>query len=99
MKRKEINFSEIKKPTSKDFIKWLKEDDLYEYVRQNPIYLKEIYRDFLHEWEYPFIHPDNLENWINWMSKNIDEAFILYPYHTNLLVKMLDSSFLLNNGL
>jgi len=61
----------------KDFEKWLKQDELFEYYNANPEQQADIYEDYQREKEY--IEPKKKVEWVKWMVQNPEMAEKYYP--------------------
>lgn len=61
----------------KDFEKWLKKDELFEYYNTNPEQQTDIYKDFQREKEY--LKPENIDEWVRWLCNNTELAEKHYP--------------------
>ena len=61
----------------KDFEKWLKQDELFEYYNANPQQKADIYKDYQREKEH--IEPKNIDEWVKWMCNNPELAEKYYP--------------------
>jgi hypothetical protein len=60
----------------KDFEKWLRQDELFEYYESNPEQQESIFNDYRREKEY--IKPQNINEWV-WMTRNPELAEKHYP--------------------
>lgn len=56
----------------KDFEKWLKQDELFDYYKTNPEQQDEIFKDYQREKEY--INPENIDEWVKWLCNNPELA-------------------------
>ena len=56
----------------KDFEKWLKQDELFDYYKTNPEQQDEIFKDYHREKEY--INPENIDEWVKWLCNNPELA-------------------------
>ena len=61
----------------KEFEKWLKQDELFEYYKSNPQQQADIYKDFQREKEY--VEPENMSEWVVWLCNNPELAEKHYP--------------------
>ncbi|GAG94491.1 unnamed protein product, partial [marine sediment metagenome] len=61
----------------KDFEKWLKQDELFEYYNANPEQKADIYKDYQREKEH--IELKNIDEWVKWMCNNPELAEKHYP--------------------
>ncbi|WP_242094380.1 hypothetical protein [Aestuariivivens sediminicola] len=74
----------------KDFEKWLKKDELFEYYNANPEQQAEIYKDYQREKEY--IKTENIDGWVKWLCNNPELAEKHYPLLVNGLKKRIQNT-------
>lgn len=71
----------------KEFEKWLKQDEMFDYYINNPDEQEIIFRDYQREKEY--IAPENIEEWVDWLVKNPELAEKHYPLLTSRIKKRI----------
>lgn len=74
----------------KDFEKWLKQDELFEYYNANPEHQDDIYKDYQREREY--IKPENIDEWLKWLCNNPELAEKHYPLLVNGLKERIQNT-------
>lgn len=67
----------IKEDAENDFIRWLKQDELFEYYNANPDQQEAIYKHYQREKEN--IQPKNFDYWFDWAVNNLEAAEKEYP--------------------
>ena len=74
----------------KDFEKWLRQDDLFEYYQDNPDQRERILNDYLREKEQ--ISKEKINEFVKWLVNNPEEAKNLYPYHYKKLTEKIEQN-------
>ena len=74
----------------KDFEKWLKQDELFDYYKTNPERQDEIFKDYQREKEY--INPENIDEWVKWLCNNPELAEKQYPLTVNNLKERVQNT-------
>ncbi len=74
----------------KDFKKWLKQDELFEYYNSNPEQQADIYKDYQREKE--CIKRENIDKWIEWLCNNPELAERHYPLLVNSLKERIQNT-------
>ena len=74
----------------KDFEKWLKQDELFDYYKTNPEQQDKIFKDYQREKEY--INPENIDEWVKWLCNNPELAEKQYPLTVNNLKERVQNT-------
>jgi len=74
----------------KDFEKWLKQDELFDYYKTNPEQQDEIFKDYQREKEY--INPENIDEWVKWLCNNPELAEKQYSLTVNNLKERVQNT-------
>ena len=74
----------------KEFEKWLKRNELFEYYIANPKQQEDIYKDYQREKEY-FKH-ENIDEWVKWLCNNPELAEKHYPLLVNSLKERIQNT-------
>lgn len=71
----------------KEFERWLKQDELFDFYNNNPEQQKTIFEDYQKEKE--FVKPANIDDWLEWMVKNPELAEKHHPMMMHRLVERI----------